>query len=319
MEESTAPSQTQTIEHNGTIWIDAQDPDQKTLEKLEGDYQLHPIYLKESLRKIQHAKVDRGDDYLFMVLRVPVWRSRHGKIDVRQIGVFLGKNYLVTVHSGENPLISKMINELRNSAELLAGTFHRGAGYVLYELINQLLQLTSDMIENILDELDDIEDAVFDTSRSDAEPISRMRQRIIKLRSIVGPKRLVLQDLSEQIGEFAGHNLTRYYSSNTKTANRLWEVIEEAKDTIEIYKDADFTTNTEQTNKTLAVLTLIFTFTIPMTVLGTVYGMNIRLPGSVNGKPWGFLGSFTTLWLALGVSALAALFMYLYFKKKRWL
>lgn len=95
-------------------------------------------------------------------------------------------------------------------------------------------------------------------------------------------------------------------------------VIGEAQETIEIFKDADFTTSTEQTNRILAILTLVFTFTIPITVLGTLYGMNVPLPGGLSSGVWTFLGPFTTLGVIVTVAVLSAVAMYAYFHKKRW-
>ena len=103
-------------------------------------------------------------------------------------------------------------------------------------------------------------------------------------------------------------------------SHRLWETVEEAKETIEVYKDADFTSSTERTNQILAILTIIFTLAIPGTLFGTYYGMNIILPGGVNGEhhQWTFLGPFTTLILIIGASVLAGFLMYVWFKRKKW-
>jgi magnesium transporter len=100
--------------------------------------------------------------------------------------------------------------------------------------------------------------------------------------------------------------------------NKLWEEIEEANETVEVYKDADFTTSTEQTNRILAILTLVFTFTIPITVVGTLYGMNVLLPGGIETGEWTFFGRYTTFIILLVLSTLMALAMYLYFKRKKW-
>ena len=57
------------------------------------------------------------------------------------------------------------------------------------------------------------------------------------------------------------------------------EVLEESKETIEIFKDTDFMLSTEKSNKILAVLTILFTLSIPVTVVAAIYGMNVNLPG----------------------------------------
>jgi len=308
-----------TQTHHGVTWVDVQAPDSDDLAKLERDYHLHPVHLKESMQRVQHTQVERERRYLFLVLRFPIFEARSDKIHIGQVGVFLGKDYLVTVHADTSLFIEQLFAGHEHDPQQAEKCFRHGSGYVLHSLISQLLSDISDMMDTVEDDLDKIEGLVFENNGSDAERIGRVRQKIVRLRRLIGPKRLLLQDLAEQIDSFTGQSMARYYSNDLKVLNRLWDVIEEAKETVEIYKDADFTTSTEQTNKTLAVLTLVFTFTIPVTVLGALYGMNVNLPGGLETGSWSFLGTYTTLGVVVTLSLLIALWMYVYFKKKRWL
>ncbi len=174
------------------------------------------------------------------------------------------------------------------------------------------------MTDDVNNELDEIEDIVFDNKNSDSQRIGKLRQRIVRLSRVIGPKRLILKDLAEQVDAFTGEKYYKYYSNNTKMVNKLWEEVEEAKETVEIYKDADFTSSTEKTNRILAILTLVFTFTIPLTVVGTLYGMNVLLPGGTATGEWTFLGRYTTFYILLTTSVILALAMYCYFKRKKW-
>lgn len=140
----------------------------------------------------------------------------------------------------------------------------------------------------------------------------------MRLRRTMATQKNVLDELDAAIDAFTGEHLEKYYEINTNTSKKLWETVEEATETIEIYKDADFTTSTEKTNEILAVLTLLFTLTIPATVVGTFYGMNILLPGGIEAGSWTFLGDFTVLKLVVGISTISALAMYLNFKRKNW-
>jgi len=73
--------------------------------------------------------------------------------------------------------------------------------------------------------------------------------------------------------------------------------------------------NTERTNKILTVLTILFTLSIPVTVLGTFYGMNVNLPL----RDWNFFGTYTTMIVVLAISIAMALLMLWYFRRLGWI
>lgn len=311
-------SKTSTQTHHGVTWVDVENPGTETFAELEKKYHLHPLHLHESVQKVQHTEVEREANYLFLVLHYPVLETATAKVSVGQIGVFLGKDFLITVHADATLFMQGLYAECQHGTDQAKRNFGQGSAYLLYALIRRLLDHTATMTELVEDELDDIENLVFENNASDAQRIGMVRQKIIRMRRLIGPKRLVLQDLEEQVDSFAGKGMSRYYSNNVKLANKLWEVIEEAKETVEIYKDADFTTSTEKTNKILMLLTLAFTFTIPITVVGTLYGMNVLLPGGLEGGGWSFLGRYTSFELIVAFSVLFALTLFIYFKRKKW-
>jgi magnesium transporter len=99
---------------------------------------------------------------------------------------------------------------------------------------------------------------------------------------------------------------------------KVWDTLESAQERVEIFKDADFVLSTEKTNKILAVLTVIFTLTIPATMIGTLMGMNVNLPGGVETGPWLFFGTYTTLIIVLIASLAPVVFMMWLFRRWRW-
>jgi magnesium transporter len=318
MDETPAAANLKTQRHNDITWVDVENPSRETFAELEREYRLHPVHLNESIQKVQHTQVEHEKNYLFLVLQIPVFGPHKSKIVINQVGIFLGKEFLITMRTGRSPGVADLFDGCQHDEEQRKLYFTHGSGYLLYSLIGQLLDDISAMTEKVVNELDEIEDLVFDNNGSDAQRIGQARQKIVRLRRVIGPKRLVLGDLAQQIDEFTGESMAKYYSNNTKMANKLWEVIEEAKETVEIYKDADFTTSTETTNEILAVLTIIYTFTKPITVVGTLYANNVPLPGGNQAGAWTFLGRYTTFEILVTASVLMALAMYLYFRNKKW-
>ncbi len=309
----------QSQKHHFVTWLDVANPDKAAIETLESELHLDPIHLNECTQKVQHTQVDHEPGYLFLIMHYPVLDNQSDKISVGQIGIFLGKDFVVTIRSKRNHSIQDLFDFCAENSDKAEELFKHGSGFLLCNIVKRHLDEISDMTDHVTDELDEMEELVFGNNKSDAHIIGRLRQKIIRLRRIIGPKRLVLDDLAEQINSFTGHNLSKQYAINTKLVNKLWEEIEEAKETVEIYKDADFTTSTEQTNSVLSVLTILFTLSIPITVFGALYGMNVPLPGGLTTGPWTFLGKYTTFGIIIAVSIWSAVMMYAYFKSKKWL
>lgn len=304
--------------HNGATWIDVSNPDAAIFTELEKKFGLHPLHLEESLQKVQLSAVEREENYSFILLPVPYYDERQHKIRTGQVGVFLGKEYLLTVHDATTHLSSDIFAECLRSSALRDEYFKKGSGQALYHLVRRVLEQITQLEQAVLNELDNIEDSVFEDNGSDALPIGRLRQKITRLKRVIVPLCDLLDDLASGINASTGQALVKHYTNNAKMANRLAEMIQESKETIEIFKDADFTISTEKTNETLAVLTLLFTLTIPATVVGSLYGMNVLLPGGVESGSWDFLGKYTMFKLTVGASALAAILMFAYFRRKRW-
>src|ERR1700749_1674513 len=103
--------------HGDTTWLNVRNPNSETFKQLEKDYRLHPVHLSESVQKVQHNQVEREDNYLFIVLHFPIFELHTDKIYVGQVGVFLGKDYLITVHTETSPFIDDLFAVCQHSQE----------------------------------------------------------------------------------------------------------------------------------------------------------------------------------------------------------
>ena len=131
-------------------------------------------------------------------------------------------------------------------------------------------------------------------------------------------KRTVL-DFSKDIQKFSEEDLTLYFDNVKDHVDKVIEVLDESKETIEIFKDTDFMLSTEKSNKILAVLTILFTLSIPVTVVAAIYGMNVDLPGGIETGPATFFGPFTSLAILIIAATLPAGIMIWYFKRQGWI
>lgn len=308
----------QTINHKKITWVDIINPTRRIISQLAQQFPFHPLHLEDCISKGQFPKIEQSDEdnYLFLLLRFP--SQKDGRIVIHQICFFLGKNFLVSIHEDENDAISKIFKDCSENLQEKEAYINNSSSHLLYTIVNQLTKELTNPLQTILKEVDEAEDVVFDDKLSAVLKIGQLRQKIISLRRVLGPMRTLLSEMEIRAAKYSTKNLKVYFENITDRVNKAWETLEEARETVEIYKDADITFSTEKTNKILAVLTIIFTLTIPATVLGTFYGMNIILPGGIEAGAWNFWGQYTTLIVVLLVSVLPALLMLVYFRKRGW-
>ena len=130
-----------------------------------------------------------------------------------------------------------------------------------------------------------------------------------------------MMDTSKNTQRFSNpdDDLAIHFDDVIDHIDKVAETLDEAKETMEIYKDTDFMLSSEKSNKILGVLTIIFTLTIPPSVISTIYGMNVNIPGGIETGSWTFMGPYTTFIIILLISAIPAIGMLAYFYKRGWL
>jgi magnesium transporter len=176
------------------------------------------------------------------------------------------------------------------------------------------------VLRSVVGNLRDIEDDVFDEQLAIAKVISILRRQILILRRAVIQLRGILTDLSSEIQKYSTKDLTLYYDDVKDHMDKAFEILEESKETIEIYKDTDNMLSTEKTNRILSVLTILFTLSIPATVIGAIYGMNIHLPGGIDEQgTWNLLGIYTSFFICVMIMIATVLLMIWLFRKLGWI
>lgn len=310
----------QSIEFNKIKWVDVKDPTRREIARLAEEFPFHPLHLEDTISKGQFPKIEQSDEdkYIFLLLRIPSYNQKDGTIVINQICFFLGENYLVTVHESDHDTVSRIFADCKENLDQRKVYINGSTAHLLYAIIEQLTDNLAPLLQKILTEVDEVEDIVFDDKVSGVYMVGQLRRKIISLRRIIGPLRVLLAEMEKRINSFTRRNLTVYFVDVAHRVDKAWETLEEARETVDIYKDADFIISTEKTNRILAVLTIIFTLSIPVTVIGTFYGMNILLPGGLEAGSWTFWGRYTTFFVISGLALGSVAMMLLYFRRKGW-
>ncbi|RNJ77936.1 MAG: magnesium transporter [Nitrosopumilus sp. H8] len=318
--ENPVESITETIQGKKFAWTNLQNPDRADVEALAEKLHFNALNVEDCMTKFELPKLDSYDDHFFVILHFPPLAQKSGISKNSQLSVFLGRDFLVTVHHGDLMPLVELANICRTGSDqqrrdrLLGGS----AGLLLHEIIDVLVDDMLHTSRKIIANLDEMEELVFDEARPVARSIALLRREINRLGRIASPLKRFVNEIASNVKKFteAEDELGLYYDDVIDHIDKVIETLDESRETMEIYKDTDFVLSTEKTNKVLGMLTIIFTLAIPATVIGTFYGMNVNLPVADDS---GFLGPFTTFAIIILASAVPAAIMFAYFKKLGWI
>lgn len=331
------------------IWTDIQNPNKDKLNLLAQRYpSFNSLNLDDCLSKIQIPKIDRYQDHIFIILYFPIAEKENDEdiYRISQLSIFLGRNYLVTIHQGNlNPIVEMFsqckgnkgsnttsssytnINEYRHNQEPLTPSFMQTKSYSIYLFYKILDVLVDDLLRilnHVTERLEDIEDDVFNDKIVLTKRISLLRRDIATLSRIAIPlKQIIIEIMTKDIQNLLDEkdihrqqegnsnsvdDLVLFFSDLKDHIGKVIEALDSSNKTIAIYQDTNFMLSNDKTNRALTVLTIMFTLTIPITVISAIYGMNVRIPGG-NEMPWTLFGPYTTFILLLIGSAIASLVM----------
>jgi len=273
-------SNLESLTENGLTWINIERPTERETKHLAQNYPFHPLDLDDCLSRIQRPKIDEYKDYLFLVLHFPIFSTKTRVTTTSQVSVFIGKDYLVTLHKGELKPLVKLFRECQIDEESRQENFNQGSGYLLYRIIDRLVDYCLPILNKIGDNIEETEDNLFTSRRIPRaiEDISILRRDVISFRRIIWPMRAVIASLEPKIRRFTTMDLTVYFGDMTDHADKIWDGLDEYKEIIEGLNDTHDSLASNRTNEVMRMLTIIATILLPLTVVASVYGMNIPLP-----------------------------------------
>ena len=311
----------ETVQGKKFVWIDLQNPDRTDVEKLAQQYSWNALNIEDCMTKFELPKLDSYDNHFFVILHFPSVLQQPKISRNSQISIFIGKDFLVTIHQGDLKPLVDLVNICKNDSDQhrKKRILEKSSGYLLHEIVDTLVDDLLHISRKVIANLDDLEDEVFDETKSVARSIALLRREINIMRRIVNPLKKFVLEIAKSIKRFSDEDdLSLYFDDVIDHIDKVIETLEESRETMEIYKDTDFMLSTEKTNKVLAALTIIFTFAIPGTIIGTFYGMNINLPGGLNDHSTMF-GPFTSFIIIILASSIPVILMFIYFRKLGWI
>ena len=268
-----------TISLAGLTWIDIAPPTESERDYLAANYPFHPLDLDDILSRIQRPKIDEYQDYLFFVFHFPIFRKEERVLAPSQLSVFIGFDYLITVHSRELKPLVKLVKECQIDEDSRQDYLGQGPGFLLYRILDRLVDYCLPILNKVGSGIEEVEDDIFsDRKRGTVREISRLRRDIIAFRRIIWPMRAVIGRLEDKLRRFVKPDLSVYFGDIVDHLDRLWDGLDEYKEIIEGLSDTFDSMATNRTNEVVRILTVIAIVMLPVTVVASIWGMNIELP-----------------------------------------
>ncbi|MFC1928342.1 magnesium/cobalt transporter CorA [Chloroflexota bacterium] len=279
-EKKVQPLNLESITCGDLTWVNVEQPTEREIEYLAENYPFHPLDLDDCLSRIQRPKIDEYEGYLFLVLHFPVFNVEARVTTSSQVSVFIGENYLITLHKGELKPLVKLFKECQIDEESRREHLSQGSGYLLYRITDRLVDYCLPILSKIGANIEQTEDNIFSSRGMPRaiEGISILRRDVISFRRIIWPMRAVIASLEPRIRRFTKMDLDVYFGDMVDHADKIWDGLDEYKEIIEGLNDTHDSLSTNRTNEVIRMLTIIATILLPLTVVASIYGMNIPLP-----------------------------------------
>ena len=295
-----------------TTWIDIVQPSAADIKVLANAYAyIHPLNLEDLLSPIERPKLDVSDDYLLVVLHFPVWDAQRRLTRPREVDIILGRGYIITIHDGSLKPLQTLWQTCEQNAlfreELLGG----GASHTLYVIIDRMVDYILPILRKVDANIRQIEEDIFvEDAREVIRDITLARRDIIALRRIIRQQVPVVEQLERNEHPILHEDLEEYFGDILDHLYRARDIIDEHSEVMSGLAETADTLASHRINEVMRILTVISVIMLPLTLISSVYGMNVSLPFDRN--PNAFI-------IILGIMVVMLVGMLIYFRRRNWL
>lgn len=305
----------ESLDLGALTWHYIQNPTEEDLIFLEENFHFHPLDIEDCRSMAQRPKIDTYDDYNFIILHFPGFDKLGKTLKVREVKIFWGKSYIITLTRSQW-MLKNIFEQTERQPEKLEEDFEKtNSDNLLYTILNRLLVDSYSLLLRVGANIESINRELFNKKRADLtiENLSITRRNIILLNTIFKPQLRLFQRLES--GAIAGFTensdfMEVYWGNIVDYYQKMWDMVEDNGELIEGLSKTFDSMQTNRINEVMKIMTLISTIFLPLTFITGVYGMNVALP---------FMNRTHFFWCIVGFMALVAAFFIFFAKKRRWM
>ncbi len=302
----------ETIKHGKITWLNIENPTSSETEYLAQKYPFHPLDLDDCISRIQRPKIDQYETYLFMVFHFPVYNKEARVTTPSQVSIFIGDDYLITLHTGALKPLAKLFVDCNTNDKARQEYMGRSSSYLLYCILDRLINYCFPILYKIGENIENVEDEIFaENSRETVKELSIFRRDVIAFRRIIKPQTEVFELMESEDWPVIKVDPEVYFGDIADHSRKIQDTLDDYKDVVEGLNDTNNTLYSFRTNQVIRVLTIISTIMLPLSVIAGFLGMNV----------WPFTDgpSWPTLVVIITIMCVITGGMLWVFRHKRWI
>ena len=296
--------------NNTVSWIDLQGLGSEAFLKQIGDiFHLHPLLLEDVVNVPQRAKVDDYRQQLLVLAHMVRLKRNKAGFETEQVSFILGKGYLLTVQEEE---LEDCFDPVRKRIRTNQGKIRQaGSDYLLYMLLDVLIDSYFPVLEHYEDRIEELEDAILlNPSENLMEELYSVRRELLALRRLLWPMQNVLNTIIRGDYKLIAAEVQIYFRDCYDHVIQLIDILETYRELTASLMELYLNSISNKMNEVMKLLTAVSTIFIPLTFIAGVYGMNFENMPELRQR-WGYYG-------ALGLMGTIAASLVYFFWRRGW-
>lgn len=295
--EITIEDISEALEEDGVfVWLGLHEPDEPLMKEVQQEFGLHDLAVEDAHRAHQRPKLEIYGDSLFVALHTA--QMIDGEVHFGETHLFVGPRYVVTVRHGA----SLSYAPLRAQCEAKPDRLRAGPGYVLYALMDFVVDNYFPILENLEDQLSDLEDRIFKGAykRRTTEELYALKRQIMRLRRAVVPLGEACDHLVRLEDGLMSEIIRPYFRDIHDHAMRISEATETMREMLTTALHVNLSLLSIGQNDVVKKLAGWGAILAVPTLVASVYGMNFQNMPELHwrfGYPVVVVGTLTTCFL----------------------
>lgn len=292
------------------VWLDVESIDEPLLRQIGAAFDLDPEAIDDCISGEQRPRIDEFADHIFIVLYGMLSADHAESYDPLKLAAFCSSSFLITVHGRRLRSVSHLRTRFKKQAATIMA---KGVDFVLLTLIDQMVDNYIAVTETLEDTVEELEDAVLRPAVDDEvlHRAANLRRDLLEIRRLAMSQRELLVPLAEDEYDVISSRFEQDFRHVRDHLITVTELVDSLRERLTSVRDSFHSSITVRTNEIMKVLTLFATTMMPLTLVTSIYGMNLAVwPGE--DQSWGF-------WAVLGVMGGVAAALLVYFRRKGWI